>query len=832
MPVLTLSRAALTVMILTGSLTLSGCKSAEDRAEDYYQSGLTLLESGDEDRAMLEFRNVFDYDGFHKDARQTYADLLLSRGDVGLAYAQYLRLIEQYPDTLSVRLQLAEIAVDRGDWPEAQRHGEAAIALAPKDPRADSLGMVLRYHRAMIDGDTTAIAAIAQEARTRLASQGAAGRAGLIRIDLDDRMNSGDTAGALVAADAALVQDPEAMDLNLIKAQLLVQGGDMPAIGQQLEKMAALFPDDQDVRQNLIRWYVSQNDTAGAVAYLRDLAGPQTNDAVGGHLTVVDFLRSTQGPDAARAELIHLRDANAETPNGGLYAGTLAALDFETGQTESGIAQMRAVLEDATPSNETRKLQIMLAQMLNLTDARPAAEAIVTAVLAEDSSNVEALKLQAGWLISEDKVGQAIIALRTALNQNPQDSKTLTLMAQAHQRDGDFALAGERLALAVQVSNAAPAESLRYAGFLAGRDQTTVAITVLDDARRQSPGDVDVLTGLADLYLQNRDWALAQRVVDALRKIGTDPARTAAALLQAAILQGQNRTSDSLAVLETQVDPTATITDHDSTRAVALILQTQIRGGKITEARTYLSNLLSRAPDNANLQMLDASLSSLEGDTKAAEDKYRALARRFPDSTLPARFLIGVLMAEGRTAEATEVIDTTLPLVADATPLLLIKASMLEKAGEVDAAIAVHEQMYAQNSDSTVIANNLASMIASFRDDDASLVRATTIARRLRGTTVPAFADTYGWIAYRRGNIEEALTYLVPAAAGLPDDAMVQLHLGMAYAAAAKIDPAQTDKAHTALTRAIKMSAGSTLPQFQIATQTLAALSEVTPPTL
>ena len=76
-----------------------------------------------------------------------------------------------------------------------------------------------------------------------------------------------------------------------------------------------------------------------------------------------------------------------------------------------------------------------------------------------------------------------------------------------------------------------------------------------------------------------------------------------------------------------------------------------------------------------------------------------------------------------------------------------------------------------------MIANNLASLIASNRADAASLERAFAIARRLRGTGVPQFQDTYGWILHRRGDSEQALAILAPAAAALPGNALVQFHL-------------------------------------------------------
>ena len=64
------------------ALVLAACESPEDKAERFYQSGMQLLEAGDTERALVEFRNVFQYNGFHKEARRVYADTVLARGDV------------------------------------------------------------------------------------------------------------------------------------------------------------------------------------------------------------------------------------------------------------------------------------------------------------------------------------------------------------------------------------------------------------------------------------------------------------------------------------------------------------------------------------------------------------------------------------------------------------------------------------------------------------------------------------------------------------------------------------------------------------------------------
>ena len=148
-----------------------------------------------------------------------------------------------------------------------------------------------------------------------------------------------------------------------------------------------------------------------------------------------------------------------------------------------------------------------------------------------------------------------------------------------------------------------------------------------------------------------------------------------------------------------------------------------------------------------------------------------------------------------------------------------IQAGELEKAGDIEGAIAVYEAMYAEDSGNIVIANNLASLITTHHDDPESLARATAIVRRLKGTEVPAFQDTYGWIAHRNGNHDEALTYLEPAAAGLPNDAVAQFHLGMTYLALGR-----TEDARRQLTRTLELAGDSPLAQFETARQTLAGL--------
>ena len=809
-------RLALLPLLIAATLTLVGCQSAEEKAESYYQSGLALMAAGDDERALVEFRNTFKYNGFHKEARKTYADILIKQGKVQEAYSQYLRLIEQYPDTPDVRQLLAEIAIERGDWAEAERHGKAAIALTPDAPGVVAIKLALDYRAAVLARDETARDSLAADARNLLKTQ----PENLLaqRIAIDRAISGPDPITALPLVEAAIKLDPKALEFHMLKFRLLAQSNDIKGTGEQLKAMFALFPDNQDVKSALIGWYLVQKDLDGAEAFLRQLAGPLTA-APEGHLTLVQFLQAARSPDAARAELASLITSNAGTPNAELYGALAATLDFEAGQTAPAITAMETIVKSATASDQTRRIKAMLARMLDATENRVGARALVEEILTEDPSNVEALKLRAGWFIAEDKPGDAIVDLRAALNQTPRDAAILTLMAAAHERDGSLDLAGERLALAVEVSGAAPDTSLRYAQFLMRQGRPEVAETVLTDARRTSPADPAILRALAEYYIGQSLWPRADEAVNALAALNQPEMQAGIQGLRAAILSGQNRIDDSLALLQEQV-----ASGDQSVAAAAMIVQTQVRAGKVEEARAYLDGVLKTTPKDPGLRILSASLDAMMGKAEAAEAQYRSLLAEDPTAEPPLRLLYGQLAASGREAEATAALDAGLKAAPKSVTLRWMKAGELERGGDIEGAIAVYDALYAEDSSNTVVANNLASLITAHHDDAASLERAEAIARRLRGSDVPAFQDTYGWIAFRRGNMDEALANLEPAAKGLPQDPLTQYHLGMVYA---KLD--RRDDAIRQFTAALAVAGDTALPQMQDAQKQLDALKAVTP---
>lgn len=766
-----LKRLTSWLLIMTLTVFLSGCDTAEERAQKHYEKGLSLLAEGDADRAIIEFRNVFKLNELHKEARLAFAQILEGRGNIQGAYGQYLVLIEQYPENLDGRRALARLAADLNKWEDVERHITVAEGLAPQDPVIQSVRAGLDY-RTALRGNNPEMAALAVKVAENLL-QGDPGLPAARRVVIDNLVRRQDWDGALAAVDAGLAVS-EDQGLYRLRLGVLEQMGLDAEIITQLKEMAVRFPD-KGLHRVLVNRYIAHNQLGEAEAYLRERAAQGEGGNSEPQLELIAFLAQRVSSAAAIAE-IDLILANT-TDNQALYRSVSAGLDFDTGNREAAIAEMEDILKDAEPSEETDRIKVALALMLINTGNSVGARARVEEVLKHDPSQVAALKLKSAWLIEDDQPGDALIELRTALDQAPQDSTIMTAMAQAHERAGNHDLVGEMLALAVEASGSAPDETLRYAQFLIQDAKFLPAEDILLDALRLQNANPLLLSSLGNLYIRMEDWPRAQHVIERLQRLDTEQGRAIANELTARNLAARNQAQELETFLSGLADGSSGL------QAAASIIRLRLAQGDVEGALGYADELIKKNPDDPTLRFIRAGALIAGGQLDEAVTILKEILSKEPKAEQAWLTLYRVYRSQGALAEAAQVLVDAHAALPDSATLKWVSAGEAESRGDIDGAIAIYEDLYATNSSSLVIANNLASLVSSYREDDEGLQRAFNIARRLRGTTVPAFQDTYGWIAYRLGNHREALEYLEPAAKGLPSDPTVQYHLATVYAA-------------------------------------------------
>ena len=767
-----IKRVVFLLMMVLGAGLLTACDTAEERAQKHFEKGMALLEAGDTDRALVEFRNVFKLNSTHRDARLTYAQVEEKRGNISSAYGQYLRLVEQYPDDLDGQRALARLALAIGNWDEVERHVAIAKKLAPDDLDVQAIELSLNYRNAVLGRDTSAIRTAAAAAAALVEKK--PDQMNARRVVIDDFVRGQDWRAALSAIDASLAVNENDQQMHRLRLAVLERLGRTDEVETHLLEMVERFPDDESINRMLITWYVTRQQIAEAESYLRGRVA-QTPDSVERQVQLVGFLAQYRGRDAARDEIERvLAETDLATT---LFRSMRAGLDFDAGQQDAAVSEMEDILKEAEPSDETRGIKLALAKMLIRTGNSVGARSKVEEVLAEDPTNVGALKLKAGWLIDDDHTGDAIVELRRALDQSPRDAEIMTLLARAYEREGNHDLKNEMLALAVEASNSAPAEALRYARVLLSEGKQLPAEDVLLAALRLQRDNPELLIALGNVYVQMSDWPRADQVIDTLTKLGTDIGQAGANELTARKLAGQNR--------ETELtDFLGKLSEEDGgLGVVAAIVRNRLASGDVEGAREYINKQLADDPENPALRFVAATVLMIDGQAEAAEAMFRKLLDEDPKRANVWMALYTLHRSRGEAKEAQLILDQGLEALPENTNLNWLLAGEREAQGDIEGAIAIYEKLYERDSNSPVLANNLASLISSHYDDDENLERAITIARRLRGTKVAAFQDTYGWITYRLGNHEEALEYLEPAALGIPDDPMVHFHLAMTYVA-------------------------------------------------
>lgn len=837
-------------VVLALVCALAACQSSEERAENHYRSAVTLIGAGDVDRGLVELRNVFRLNGQHHDARALYARTVRARGNLQEAYGQYLRLLEQEPGDPEAALALVELALQSGRGPEMLRHARSLRAIHPDVDAApvevQAALLAADYVEAAGKTDAAAMNRIALAAKTLLETHPE--RLSVRQIVISQQIAARDWQAAEALIDDGIAvtlagdqpPGPEGRlalrQLYDMKLNVLQQFGDKRGLETALKEMVDRFPEDPSIRVGLVRWYVGEQRLDEAEAVLRGAIDPAATDVVP-RIALVRFLTELRGPEAGLAELDAILAADPRPGDVAANLATLRGLRAESAyrlrDKAAAIAEMRAIIDEAVASGtalaRVDELRLGLATMEDGVGNRAVARELVAAVLKDDPSNTAALRMEGGWLIDEDRTAEAMVILRSALGQAPRDTGLMTLMARAHERAGNRELMAEMLSLAVEASNRAPAESIRYALYLASELKLRAAEDVLVEALRLAPSNVDLLVNLTQVHIAMEDWPRAEQDIARLRELaaaGVAGPQGAAMVdeLQVRILARQNRVEELSGFLESR-----SVTAEGGLSAAIAGIRSNVISGRLAEALQRAAALADSMPDNAVAQFVHATVLGYSGKEAEAEAILTMLVDKNPGMAQAWTALSALYVRKGDMVRAGETLERAIAANPGSIALLFAYAGWQERDGDLEGAITTYETLYAMDSNNVVIANNLASMLTTARSDAESLERGHMLSRRLRGLALPAFQDTYGWIAFLNGDIDEALATVEPAARALPDLALVQYHLGRVYAALGRRDEAavQYEKATQLLGR-------TTNPvlehEIEVAVGELAATGAVTAP--
>jgi len=345
------------------------------------------------------------------------------------------------------------------------------------------------------------------------------------------------------------------------------------------------------------------------------------------------------------------------------------------------------------------------------------------------------------WLaMSElgDKFGRHAYAMQIAdaAVQRFKSAETYAWAAQMKFKDGDRA--GARVLLQKALAKAPKNTQLRlaYAGMLSQAGDYAGASRLLE----QGPQNADTYAMRAGMAARDKNDKALAALYQEMQKAPPD-VRAASAYLLGQLAEMQHRDAEALAWYEQVGDDDAHAFDADLRSA--LLLHSQ---GKLVDAHQMLEQMqMSYLDQPAQLRQawqLDAELYLRERNYAKAEAAFSHALQVVPDDP-------GLLYNRGLTYADAGQIDLA---VEDFQHLLKIKP------GDVDASNALGYTLADANRDLPE-AERLISAARAAKPDD------------------PAIADSWGWLQYRMGNLDQAAQTLRGAWLARKD-ADVGVHLG------------------------------------------------------
>lgn len=767
-------RTLITASVLSaGFVLLAACDESDKRAEKHFHIAQQFISDGQIDQALAELIMVFQLKPEHKDARLAFAKIERARGNIDSAFDNYVKLVEYYPDLVEGRRALAEIAFFDARWDALIRHASAAAQLAPNDLQIKSLLNGASFYTGIETRNQVQREAAIDIARSLLSEN--QNLLSSRKILIDDAIKNGDF--DIARAEIDLAQDPNGLwpKLAYVRKEILQRQADFGELEHHLESMISQFPDDGTLKNELADIYVRHNKTAKAEELLRSQAFNNL-DELDSASTYFEFLRKFRGPNIA------IQAVDEMQRSGGLhliqYARIRSEILMEMGYEAQAIAELQLVTNSAPRTAEIRDVVVDLATILAQAGNRAEAWMLVERVLSEDRSHVGAIILKSGWLIDDAKVEEALVLINDGLRDSPNNSRLLLQMAHGYAQQGLFDLEGEMLARAMEASGGDVNETLRYARFLLRESKLTAAETVLQTSLTTAHNDIRLLEALADTYIAKGDWVNIRSLTHMLDGIESDDAELLKDQLEKLTISENQKVSALLALLE-ELSGEPTI---DFKSEVALVRSALIRNG-VVAALELSKNLSTKSETTAALEIVEALTFQLDDKYDQAERIYAKLIENFPEIEYFWMTFYRLKMKTGDMSSARTILDRAIKAIPNGKQVLRAKANQLEADGKFDAAIATYERLYAEDPSSRDVANNLATLLSTYKTDDGSLNRAYDLARWLRGSDNPLHQGTYGWIAYRRGFANIAIGYLEPAVANLPNDPRLQYYLAKVYMA-------------------------------------------------
>lgn len=749
------------VFTLSSTLLLSACDGVEERKAKYFSQAEESFVSEDYDKAKLGYKNVIQIDPKDIDARLGLAKVLVAEQNWRGAAGQYQGVLEVDPNHSGAAIELGKLYLLARAQDLALAEAEKVLESEPDNLNAMTLkGGVLAQR-----GDLIAARTILEKVHQKKPG------------DIDNTVllanvlvASKEHEHALKVIEQALSEHPESVDLYSAKVSIYQNLGQTDEAIATLQRVITLKPENFVHKQRLIAYLGSHGRIEEAENTLRQYIEGEP-DNLDARKSLVDLLVGQQRLEEAADLLIKYSQQFADEVDFRLGLARIHLMQEKPDQALSvwdGI-----VTKDPQAPAALKALNEKARFYLSKNEAelaKPLLEQVITA----NAADRNALMMRGNIAQAEGRHEDAIADFRVVMKSDPDDPQVMRALANTHFEAGELRLAENYFKqLVTRFPQDMPVRH-QLAVVYTRQGKTGEALALREEIYQRLPENPANQLELAKLYVSAGNATSLKKIAEVLAKTEENKAsgfyfKGLAAQMNQDYDEALRNYDQSLALQANAIEPISA--------KVKLLVQT----GRVDDAKNWLQNRLKKQPENSLMHNLLAETLMLNKQSEQAREHLDKAITLSPEWVVPYRNKALSFKSEGQHVQAISVLKQGIAKARPVETLRLELAQLLEATADVDGAIEQYELLNSGDNPPAFAANNLAMLLVTYKDDEASLEKAAKVAEVLRGTSNPRYLDTLGWVYYKRNQVDLALPLIREAAERAPEVAQINYHLALAY---------------------------------------------------
>lgn len=445
-----------------------------------------------------------------------------------------------------------------------------------------------------------------------------------------------------------------------------------------------------------------------------------------------------------------------------------------TGYVDEAEKGLQQVSQLEKDSNIGLTAKTILAEIALNNKQYDVVESALAGILKANSDFIDASLLKARLLLTQNKTDEAIDLLNKTLWTKNDSDNAYMLLGQAYTVKRDRKQADKNFKQALEINPANLAAFMPvYSSYLQANQKET-ARQYLEKALKAKPNQILLLTSKAELDIQEKKWDDAQETVQRIALFSKNKA--VPLYLQANILQGKGQYAEAISLYQKLLEE---FPDHLNSM-VNLARSFEALNSR-DKAIAYLEAHHDKYPDNLATVGVLSDLYVANKNFAKAKQLLTEQLKQMPKSAplYLALAKIEVVLRKS-TDGAKDVYLKGLEKIPDDPQLSMALAGLYEQAGDKANARKIYERLLEKQPENGLATNNLAALLVD-SGNESDLNKGLALAEQFKEAENPYLLDTYAWALVKTGKTSEGLKLLESLIVKEPKLPELRYHLGVAH---------------------------------------------------